>query len=205
MKTHTPTPQEMLTRVARFKDLKSVKEQFNAADGIPAEAYSTISAESTYILMGPEGLKSATGEAPPVIGGNGGDIYTINAVTCPPGNGSPLHAHHYTCETFYCLNGRFRVSWGDHGEHELFLDPMDMIAVPPGVTRNFTNVSNQDANLLVLIQGPKNKFQDVDLTPELGEKIEIKFCIEVRRKMELKGLAFTAGLDLPLPADSANH
>ena len=94
---------------------------------------------------------------------------------------------------------------GDHGEHELFLDPMDMIAVPPGVTRNFTNVSNQDANLLVLIQGPKNKFQDVDLTPELGEKIESKFGIEVRRKMELKGLAFTAGLDLPLPADSANH
>jgi hypothetical protein len=39
MKTHNPTPQEMLTRVARFKDLKSVKEKFKATDGIPTEAY----------------------------------------------------------------------------------------------------------------------------------------------------------------------
>ena len=202
MKTHTPTHHEMLKRVARFKDLKPVKEQYNSADGIPAEAYSTISADSTYILMGPEGLKSATGETPPVIGGDGGDTYTINAVTCPPGNGSPLHAHHYTCETFYCPNGRFRVSWGDLGEHSLFLDPMDMIAVPPGVTRNFTNVSDKDANLLVLIQGPKDKFQDVDLTPEMGKTIENKFGVEIRKKLELKGLAFTAGLDLPLPVDS---
>jgi quercetin dioxygenase-like cupin family protein len=202
MKTHTPTHHEMLKRVARFKDLKPVKEQYNSADGIPAEAYSTISADSTYILMGPEGLKSATGETPPVIGGDGGDTYTINAVTCPPGNGSPLHAHHYTCETFYCLNGRFRVSWGDLGEHSIFLDPMDMIAVPPGVTRNFTNVSDKDANLLVLIQGPKDKFQDVDLTPEMGKTIENKFGVEIRKKLELKGLAFTAGLDLPLPVNS---
>ena len=202
MKTHTPTHHEMLKRVARFKDLKPVKEQYNSADGIPAEAYSTISADSTYILMGPVGLKSATGETPPVIGGDGGDTYTINAVTCPPGNGSPLHAHHYTCETFYCLNGRFRVSWGDLGEHSIFLDPMDMIAVPPGVTRNFTNVSDKDANLLVLIQGPKDKFQDVDLTPEMGKTIENKFGVEIRKKLELKGLAFTAGLDLPLPVDS---
>lgn len=201
MKTITPTPAEMQKRVARLSELKPVKQQYNAADGIPAEAYSTISADSTYILMGPAGLKSATGEDPPVVGGDGGAVFTVNVATCPPGNGSPLHAHHYTHETFYCLNGRFRVAWGDEGEHELFLEPNDMVAVPPGVTRNFTNVADHVASLLVLIQGERDKFQDVDLTPALAQKIERNFGAEVRHKLEMKGLAFTAGLDVALPAD----
>ncbi len=201
MNTITPSVSEMLTRVARFHQLKPVKQQYDASDGIPAEAYATISADRTYILMGPKGLQSATGEDPPVTGGDGGEVFTLNVATCPPGNGSPLHAHHYTCETFFCLNGRFKVSWGDKGEHELFLDPYDMIAVPPGVTRNFINVSDHEASLLVIVQGDRGKFQDVDLTPQLASKIERDFGGDVRRKLELKGLAFTAGLDVPLPAD----
>lgn len=201
MKTITPTPAEMLKRVARFQQLKPVKQQYDATDGIPAEAYSTISADRTYILMGPAGLKSATGEDPPVIGGDGGEVFTVNIATCPPGNGSPLHAHHYTHETFFCLNGRFKVSWGDNGEHSLVLEPYDMIAVPPGITRNFTNIADHESSLLVLVQGERDRFQDVDLTPGLAEKIEHNFGAEVRRKLELKGLAFTAGLDVPLPAD----
>jgi uncharacterized RmlC-like cupin family protein len=205
MKTITPTPAEMQKRVARFRSIKPVKQQYNAADGIPAEAYSSISADRTYILMGPAGLQSATGEEPPVIGGDGGEVFTVNIATCPPGNGSPLHAHHYTHETFFCLNGRFKVSWGDHGEHELFLEPYDMIAMPPRVTRNFTNVSDHEASLLVLIQGERDRFQDVDLTPALAAKIVSSFGVEVKRKLELKGLAFTAGLDVPLPADQVTQ
>jgi quercetin dioxygenase-like cupin family protein len=199
LKTTTPTPAQIATRLVRFRDLKPVKQQFNAADGIPAEAYSTVSADKTFILMGPSNLRSATGEDPPVIGGDGGAVFTVNIATCPPGNGSPLHAHHYTHETFFCLDGRFRVSWGDEGEHELILEPYDMVAMPPGVTRNFVNISDKEANLLVFIQGDRDKFQDVDLTPRLGAKIEDKFGVEVRRKLEAKGLLFTAGLDVPLP------
>ena len=199
MKTSTPTPEQMQSRVVRYQGLKPVKQQFNAADGIPAEAYSTVSADETFILMGPANLRSATGEEPPVIGGDGGDVFTVNIARCPPGNGSPLHAHHYTHETFFCLDGRFKVSWGDDGEHELELGPYDMVAVPPGVTRNFTNITDRTANLLVFIQGRRDKFQDVDLTPRLGNVILEKFGPEVRRRMEAKGLLFTAGLDVPLP------
>jgi mannose-6-phosphate isomerase-like protein (cupin superfamily) len=199
MKTWTPNPAEMKTRVVRYGELKPVKQQFNAADGIPAEAYSTVSADETFILMGPSDMRSATGEDPPVIGGDGGDVFTVNIARCPPGNGSPLHAHHYTHETFFCLDGRFQVNWGDRGEHELILEPFDMVAVPPGVTRNFTNISGQTANLLVFIQGERDRFQDVDLTPDLGEVVMRKFGPDVRRRMEAKGLLFTAGLDIPLP------
>ncbi|WP_083745610.1 cupin domain-containing protein [Variovorax sp. KK3] len=204
MKTHTPSPTEMMTRVARFKDLKPVKEQFMKGDGIPAGAYAAIAADRTFILMGPKGLLSATGEDPPVIGGDGGDTYTINIATCPPGNGSPLHAHHYTHETFFCLNGRFEVRWGDEGEHHIFLEPFDMIAVPPGVVRNFTNVSNTEASLLVTIQGDRDRFRDVDNIPSVAERVERDFGTEVRRKLEAKGLTFTAGLDVALPIDNGS-
>jgi hypothetical protein len=80
-----------------------------------------------------------------------------------------------------------------------------MIAMPPRVTRNFTNVSDHEASLLVLIQGERDRFQDVDLTPALAAKIVSSFGADVKRKLELKGLAFTAGLDVPLPADQVTQ
>ena len=202
MKTHTPTPEQMATRVARFGTLKPVNAQYDAADGIPAEAYRTISANGTYILMGPAGLSSATGESPPVVGGDGGEVFTVNIAKCPPGNGSPLHAHQYTHETFFCLNGRFEVKWGDKGEHSIVLEPMDMIAVPPGVVRNFTNITDKEADLLVFIQGDRDRFRDVDFPAEMGRTIEQKFGPKVRRLMENKGLVFTAGEDVSLPIDA---
>lgn len=199
MKTHTPTPAEMAMRIARFSDLKPVRAQYDAAEGIPAEAYRTVSADQTFILMGPAGLSSATGEAPPVIGGDGGEVFTVNIAKCPPGNGSPLHAHQFTHETFFCLNGRFEVRWGDAGEHSIVLEPMDMIAVPPGVVRNFTNIADMEADLLVFIQGDRARFRDVDFPAAMGRTIEEKFGAEVRGRMEAKGLVFTAGEDIPLP------
>jgi len=201
VKTHTPTPAEMEKRIARFNTLKPVNAQYDAADGIPAEAYRTVSANGTYILMGPAGLKSATGEQPPVLGGDGGEVFTVNIAKCPPGNGSPLHAHQYTHETFFCLNGRFEVKWGDKGEHSIFLEPMDMIAVPPGVVRNFTNITDREADLLVFIQGDRDRFRDVDFPATMGQTIEQRFGPEVRRRLEDKGLVFTAGQDVPLPID----
>jgi hypothetical protein len=62
-----------------------------------------------------------------------------------------------------------------------------------------TSRVDQTANLLVFIQGERDRFQDVDLTPELGEFVLQKFGSDVRRRMEAKGLLFTAGLDTPLP------
>jgi uncharacterized RmlC-like cupin family protein len=105
-----------------------------------------------------------------------------------------LHAHQTTCETFFCLNGRFSVKWGDDGEHEIFLDPYDMIAVPPRVVRNFTNVSDADAMLLVLIQGDRDRFQDVEMRPQDGAAIAARFGDEVFHNLEKAGLRFTAGL-----------
>ena len=78
-----------------------------------------------------------------------------------------------------------------------------MIAVPPGVVRNFTNITAQEADLLVFIQGDRNRFCDVDFPPSMGQTIEDKYGVEVRRRMEAKGLVFTAGEDVALPTEAA--
>ncbi len=194
MKTNTPTPQEMESRICRYADLVPVKADFAESKGIPAEAYATIAADETFLLMAPEGMKSATGEAPPVVGGDGGEIFTVNIARCPPNDGPFLHAHQTTSETFMCLNGRFRINWGDEGEHEIFLDPYDMIAVPPGVVRTFTNVSDQRADLLVFIQGDRDKYQDVEMRPKDGDIIAERFGDEVLDNLKKSGLRFTAGV-----------
>jgi uncharacterized RmlC-like cupin family protein len=195
MKTVTPTPEEMQSRICRYADLVPVKADFAESKGIPAEAYATVAANETFVLMAPEGMNSATGEAPPVLGGDGGELFTVNIARCPPGDGPMLHAHQTTHETFFCLNGRFSIKWGDEGEHEIFLDPYDMIAVPPGVVRNFTNVSDEVANLLVFIQGDRDKYQDVEMRPKDGEYIAKRFGRQVLDNLEAAGLRFTAGID----------
>ena len=195
MKTNTPTPEEMQSRICRYADLVSVKEHYAKSKGIPAEAYAAVAANETFLMMGPEGIKSATGEAAPVIGGDGGEVFTVNMVRCPPGDSPLLHAHHTTRETFLCMNGRFAIKWGDEGEHEITLDLYDMIDVPPGVVRNFTNVSDDIAHLLVFIQGDRDKFQDVDMRPKDGEMIADKFGEDVLDNLKAAGLKFTVGLD----------
>ena len=56
-KTKRPTQEEMKTRIARFKDLKSTKAQHGANIGIPPEVLGLITAKTTCNIM------------PPVVGG----------------------------------------------------------------------------------------------------------------------------------------
>lgn len=193
MKTMTPTPEEMEKRVCRFNKLVPVKKQYEAK-GIPAAAYEAVAADQTFVMMAPQGHLSATGEAPPIIGGDGGDVVTYNIVTCPPGNGPLLHAHQFTHETFMALDGRFRIEWGDKGEHSLVLEKFDMVAVPPRVVRRFVNISDHDAHLFVPIQGPSHAFRDVENRPGDRDMIEKRFGALIVERLEEAGLRFNAGI-----------
>ena len=77
--------------------------------------------------------------------------FNLTYVRAEPGNGAALHDH-LTVEVFIPLTGRFAILWGDHGEHQVELDPFDVISVPPGVMRAFRNVHHEAAYLLA-IQG----------------------------------------------------
>jgi uncharacterized RmlC-like cupin family protein len=194
MKRWTPTQAEMKSRIARFGDVVATKNRHAADKGIPAEVLEMITAKTTRNIMSPGALPGTLSPSPPVIGGDAG-VFRLGIVTCPPGNGPGLHVHYKTHETFLALTGKWEIQWGDKGEETIVLEPFDLIAVPPTVTRRFVNVGAEDAHLLVIIQGRQEDFDDVDRVPETAAAIARKFGPEMVRTLESLGWKFTIGVE----------
>jgi uncharacterized RmlC-like cupin family protein len=195
-KTLRPTQEEMKKRIARFRDLVSTKARHAEGKGIPVEVLEMITAKSTFNIMSPTDLGGQLSPTPPVVGGDAG-VFRLGIVTCPPGNGPGLHVHWRTHETFMALTGKWEVIWGDKGEEKTVIEPFDLIAVPPEVTRTFVNISDEDAHLLVVIQGKKGEFDDVGRVPETAQKIADKFGPEMVGKLEAAGWQFTLDANAP--------
>ena len=76
--------------------------------------------------------------------------FQIGIFMCPPNNGPAYHTHDYI-ELFMPLSGRWRFYWGDDPDKpdepdgEDYLDPWDMISLPPKLWRGFENVGDKDA------------------------------------------------------------
>jgi uncharacterized RmlC-like cupin family protein len=63
----------------------------------------------------------------------------------PPGTQSHPH-YHAGCESaVYMVSGSLQVKWGDHLEHELTLEPGDLVYVPPRETHVLENASADEA------------------------------------------------------------
>jgi len=193
MKTITVTLEEMESRVARFSQISPQSNSYSEEDGIPKEAYEMLTAKTLYLLMSPECQGGPMAHQPAVVTK---DKMSVIIAECPPGDRPLLHAHHRTNETFFCLDGRFRIRWGDEGENQTFLEQYDMIAVPPGVVRDFTNVSDKTAHLLVWITGEtEDDFNDIEMPPIEAQRLEKKFGNEVLEKFKNIGVSFNAGVD----------
>ena len=194
MKTINVTLEEMESRVARFSQIKPQSNSYSEEDGIPKEAYEMLTAKTLYLLMSPECQGGPMAHQPAVVTK---DKMSVIIAECPPGDRPLLHAHHRTNETFFCLDGRFRIRWGDEGENQTFLEQYDMIAVPPGVVRDFTNVSDKTARLLVWITGEtEDDFNDIEMPPIEAQRLEKKFGNEVLEKFKNIGVSFNAGVDV---------
>jgi quercetin dioxygenase-like cupin family protein len=76
----------------------------------------------------------------------------IDFIKADSGNGAALHSHD-TEETFVCLTGKWRATWGTDGEEHVNLTYLDGICCPPGVMREFENVSDGPALLLSALAG----------------------------------------------------
>jgi uncharacterized RmlC-like cupin family protein len=62
----------------------------------------------------------------------------------PPGARSTPH-YHAECESaVYMLSGRLQVRWGDRLEHEVVLEPHDLVYVPPRETHVLENLSDAE-------------------------------------------------------------
>jgi uncharacterized RmlC-like cupin family protein len=194
MQRITPTQEEMKSRIARFSEVVPTKARHAEQKGIPVEVLEMITAKTTRNIMSPGALPGQLSPNPPVIGGDAG-VFRLGIVTCPPGNGPGLHVHYKTHETFLALTGRWEIQWGDKGEESTMLEPFDLIAVPPQVTRRFVNRSDADAHLLVIIQGKAEEFDDVDRVPETAAAIARKHGPEMVKKLESLGWKFTIGAE----------
>lgn len=192
MKRWTPTQEEMKKRIARFNELVSTKNRILEEKGIPPDVMEMITAKTTRNVMSPGPLPGQLSPKPAVEGGDAG-VFRLGIATCPPGQGPGLHVHYHTHETFMALTGRWEIQWGDKGEESTVLEKLDLVAMPPGVTRRFVNISDEDAHLMVIIQGERDKFDDVDRVPETAEKIAAKHGPAMLAMIESLGWKFTIG------------
>lgn len=132
---------EMMKRVARFKDLRSSRTAFvdSLIPGHEREIYNVIGRGVTEDAS----LNPAITEA---------RDFNLTYVQAEPGKGAALHAH-TTVEVFVALSGEWGIYWGDNGENEIILKQWDTISVPPGVMRGFRNVGKENAYLMAILGG----------------------------------------------------
>lgn len=186
--TRSLSREEMDRHIVRFADLRPQSDYYSKDQGIPDEAYRTVTARTLYTMMAPSSSSGPMSARPGIV--TAANLSVIIA-ECPPGDKPMLHAHFSTVEHFFCLDGLFRIRWGNDGEHEITLRPFDMIAVPPGVCRDFTNISDKTAHLLVLITGTKSEdYNDIGFAPSESQKFKEQFGEGVVQKLESIGFSF---------------
>ena len=132
--------EEMLSRVFRFGELPSNDRAFIDAV-IPGH---------NRTLMGALGRGTAEEDLKHQV--EKAENYHIDYIRAEPGNGAALHSHD-TEETFICLTGKWRITWGTLGEESVELNYLDGICCPPGVMRSFENISDKTALLLSILGG----------------------------------------------------
>ena len=94
------------------------------------------------ILLAEEGERIAVGASTTVMKATvetTGGAFSMSEATFPAGtNGPPPHAHRYTTDTFYVLEGTLHMTIGDR---EIDASAGSYTLVPPGVVHTFANIS----------------------------------------------------------------
>jgi quercetin dioxygenase-like cupin family protein len=137
------TRDEMLKRVARFKDLKGSDGGLPDSDVPEARRtlYNVIgfqppAAKQNEATTSPVGDVASAMAAIPISEG-----FNLGYCRARPGQG-PLMHNHDTNETFIAITGRWRCEWNEGDAREYVdLEPLDVISLPVGVARRFMNVT----------------------------------------------------------------
>ena len=157
-----PSAQEMLGRIAKFKELVPDPEAF--VDHSDSGRKRTIAfAISPGNTAGPAPISVPHG-------------FHMVMITSGKGKRPPSHSHPYN-EVFMCLEGRFAIYWGieaeqkaERGEPDLVLEKWDMVSVPPGTMRNFECLTEEPGQLMVLFDTFGDPNIGVVVPPDLYEK-----------------------------------
>jgi uncharacterized RmlC-like cupin family protein len=173
-------------QIARFRELTPMKKTFEVQGiAIPEAAHILVAARDNVVLM--EAESEDSGRA--AIRGPAG--IRIFMSTCPPGQGPALHLHPSSTETFLALTGRWKIAWGDLGEHAVVIEPFDVVCVPPGWYRAFTNVGTREATLMVMVNyDPTDPHEDTLTSGDVGARIRREFGPQVIEAFGRIGIRF---------------
>jgi uncharacterized RmlC-like cupin family protein len=174
--------------LARFGELVPYQSQ-HAENGVPREVMEYLAANKVFPVVAPAGLVGRNALAP--VKGWPGLCITI--AQCTPRQGPVAHNHTATLETFFCLDGRFDIVWGNHLEHRVTLEPGDLCSVPPGMYRAFRNLTDSEARLLVLIQGDQNMSDKIEMPRAIGEEVRQKHGDKVMELLAAINMRFQGG------------
>ena len=163
------TRDEMLNRVARFKDLKGSDGGLPDSD-VPEcrrTLYNVIGFQppkdrANDATTSPVGDDASNMAAIPISEG-----FNLGYCRAKPGKG-PLMHNHDTNETFIPMTGTWRASWEDQNGKVEYVDlgPLDVVSFPPGMIRRFENVTQGDPNVESILMfviggdGPRAEFTD---------------------------------------------
>lgn len=157
------SPTQMAARVARFAELQG------SSRGLPdmehPEGVRTLinvigftAPKDGGKVHSPVGSSASASAAIPIDEG-----FNLGFARAKPGCGAFAHVHD-TNETFMPLTGRWRFFYNE-GEQQghVDLEPYDVVSIPPGVARGFTNITEGDEHaeslLLYVIAGVQPKVE----------------------------------------------
>ena len=185
--TLDPTEADMEARTVRFGTLTDIQSHARARAGIPGEVFERFAPNRVFPMMIPRGYTGRS-ESAPLIGEPG--LY-VSVTRCPAGTGPALHIHPHNIENFFCLQGKFRIRWGEAGDRSIVLNEFDLCSVPGGIYRTFENIGTDPGLLLVIVQIQTEKQQDdVVLSATEADKLADEFGADTVRKLTQIGFQF---------------
>ena len=141
-------------RIARAVDLRPLRSRA-PVKWVPDAIGDFLSPRDLYLALGP------VARGPLRFRVVGPDKLVTVFVQTPKGTGPALHVHTLTTEMFCALKGRFRITWGDRGEHETILHPLDSIVIPRGHNRAFEALDEGENWLLPMVVGTNDEREDI--------------------------------------------
>jgi mannose-6-phosphate isomerase-like protein (cupin superfamily) len=162
------TRDEMMKRIARFKDLKG-------SDGGLPDSKMPGCERTLFNVIGFQPPPDVGENATSPVGDHAAlmaaikirEGFNLGYCKAKPGHGPEMH-NHDTNETFIPMTGTWRASWENENRKVEYVDlgPMDVVSFPPGMIRRFENVTKGDLNeesiLMFVIGGdaPQAEFTD---------------------------------------------
>jgi hypothetical protein len=165
---------EMMKRVARFKDLKG-------SDGGLPDSKLPECERTLYAVIGFQPPMSDSEAVTSPVGADASSMpaisisegFNLGYCKAKPGKG-PLMHNHDTNETFIAMTGKWRCEWNEgDAKQYVDLDPYDVISFPTGVARRFMNVTYDEPgkeHLLMFIIGGNQP--QAEFTPDAMKRCE---------------------------------